>query len=352
MIVDMIMRRLLVIITLIAALASFCACDKQDVIDNPNPVDVIDDSDKVVMSYEGEELTSGMYAFIFSYIKPMCLYYLQGASDSDFVEDTSAFWGTATDDGTYGEIAVRMINEHCMMTLICKDLAKEHGVSVTSDGLDSAEDELNDLIASYGSKDKFTSYLRRYGIDIDDVSSYIESRYLITALQDALCAEGGHCEVAEDDVYAYIEENYRKVNHIFLDNIEYDGDATAKGAEILSELDGGAVFKDYVSVSDDSTAKTYENGVVINLNEVNENYGQAASSVEVGKYAMCSTEYGVYIVVGCKMTDDDIKGEYESVRGLLADERFLGYMDELYGFVELDSKELGKYNIVTADCIE
>lgn len=320
-------------------------------IDNPNKVNKLENADDVVMTYEDRTLTSGMYAFIFSYLKTVYLFNLQYYGSSDYVEDTKAFWSTLAGETTYGKAVTKDINDHCMMLLICDKMASEYSVSLSSEDLALAEEELNDLVADYGSVSKFNDYLSRFGVDYDDVSDYLNKKYMISAVQSKLCSAGGICEVSDQEVKDAIAERYCKVKHIYLSNKTYNGDASAKAEEVIGALNGGASFKDYVSLSEDTAAKTHPDGMLVNIAETNEKYAEVAASLKEGEYGICKFDEGIYILMGVKMTKDDIEGEYESVFSSIANERFVEYMKDRYGFVELNKDKLDKFDIVTAETI-
>lgn len=320
-------------------------------IDNPNKVDKLENADNVVMEYEGRTLSSGMYAFIFSYLKTLYLSTLQYYSDSYYVEDTKAFWSTSAGELTYAEAVVGDINEHCMMLLICDKIASEYGVVLGSEEAEQAGQELNELVADYGSVDKFNDYLARFGIDCDDVEAYLNQKYMITVVQDKLCSSGGVCEISDDDVKSKINESYRKTKHLYLSDSAFDGDANAKANEIIAALENGADFADYVSLSGDTAAQTYPDGIMVNLATTDDRYASVAADLDAGECGICAFDEGVYLIVGVEITDDDIEGVYQTVFSSLAEERFVAYLSDRYGAVELDADELAKFDIVTAETI-
>ncbi len=347
------MKRIIVLLLAISLTLSLPACGgDEDTISNPNPVENLENAGVTVMSYESETLTSGMYAFIFSYLKTNKLHYLQQYGSSSIVEDTEVFWKTETENGTLGDIAEKDINDHCKMILICKKMSSEYGVSLSSENLEYVTDELNDWISAYGSVEGFSDYLRRYGITVDNFEDYLEKKYLITALQNKLCEKGGLCEVTEEMVAEEIAKSYGKVTHIFLRHDSYGGDATKKAEELLAALKSGAAMKDYAKLSEDTTYKAYPEGTLVKYDTANSAYAEAAASLKAGEYAMCVTNDGAYVITAFDIADDDVDELYESVYTSIADEKFLSVMEERYGYVELNTEELNKYDIITADIID
>ncbi|MBR6594519.1 MAG: hypothetical protein IKK83_05000 [Clostridia bacterium] len=315
-------------------------------------VGVVDNADEAVMSYDGKELSSGMYAFIFSYLKSWNLYYLQYYGSADYVDDTERFWNIDTGNGTYGENTVRDINDHCKMLLICEKLAADYGVTLDSEEKELVEGELNDFISAYGSEGKLSEFLVRYGITVDDLEAYLEKKHLVNAVQDELCAESGLCEVKKTEVYDAIAKEYRKVTHLYLLDSDYNGDATAKAKEIADAVNGGKALSEYKGLSKDNMYTAYPDGEIVELAGCVEEYAKLAEGLKAGECGYCKVGEGAYVMLGFDMTDSDKDSKYETVYAGIANERFLAAMADRYGLVELNSTELAKYDIITADTID
>lgn len=326
----------------------------EGVIDDPKAKPVVDNSDTVVMSYEGNTIKSGMYAFIFSALKTNYLYLLQLYGDTDFVEDTETFWNMKADDGqTFAKSVTDDINNHCRMLLICKKMAEEYGVSLDVKAEEAVTDEYNDYVSSYGGEEELDVFLARYGIGTDELTEYLRMKQTISALRTKLCSAGGLCEVKDEDVYSEIDKRYVKVKHIYLLNSKYDGDALSKAEELLSQIESGEKkFDDFAGLSDDNAMSEYKDGFLVDLEETEENYASLAKGLEVGKSGVCKAENGAYLVTRCEMTEEDKKTKYDTVWGELADKSFSGVLENRYGQVELNGDELGKYDIITADTLQ
>ena len=193
------MRKFFAISIMLAVLLTMAACGEEpELIDNPNPAKPLENADNTVMEYEGESISAGLYSFIFSYQKTYFLYYYQNLGVSDIVEDTQAFWNTETPNGLLGETAVNDINNHCRMIVLCNKMAEEHDVELGDAELEYIAEELNDLISAYGSTEGLSDYLRRFGIDVDDVEEYFNDKYLILALQNELSKLSFDIEIEQD----------------------------------------------------------------------------------------------------------------------------------------------------------
>jgi len=349
------MKRFFALLLLIAILGSTAACASGDgVIQDPNAKPIVDNSDKVVMSYEGLKLNSGMYAFIFSALKTNYLYLLQLYGETEFVEDTESFWNTKTDDGkTLASAVVKDINDHCKMILVCEKMAKEYGVTLDDEAVSEAQDEYNDYIASYGGEKQLEVYINRYGISLEELQDYLNKKQLINCLQDKLCEKGGLCSVDADTVNQQIKKDYVKAKHIYLLNSSYDGKAIDKANEILNEIKSGAKkYDDYVSLSADDSATAYPKGFLVNLEDTDESYAELLQDLQKDEYGVCEAADGAYVLCKLEMTDDDVATKYDLVWKELADEKFADTISLRYDMVEIDAEELNKYDIVTADIIQ
>ncbi len=351
----LIMRRIFAFLLLIAVTVSAVACsDKDGVIDDPNAKPIVDNSDKVVMSYEGARITSGMYAFIFSALKTNYLYLLQLYGDTEFVEDNESFWNTKTEDGkTLAQAVVKDINDHCKMILVCEKMAKEYGVELDEDAISEAEDEYNDYIASYGGEKQLEVYINRYGISLEELQSYLNRKQLINCLQDKLCEKGGLCAVSDSDVNEQVKKDYIKAKHIYLLNTAYDGKAIDKANEILSDIKSGTKkYDDFVKLSADDSATAYPKGFMVNLEETEDAYAELLGSLKKDEYGVCEAADGAYVICRLEMSDEDVASKHDAVWTKLADEKFADTISLRYDMVELDKEELNRYDIVTADIIQ
>ena len=348
------MKKIVALLLLFSVLL-ISACGNADgVINDPSAKPIVDNSDTVVMTYEGYTLTSGIYAFIFSALKTNYLYLLQLYGETDFVEDTEAFWNIKTDGGkTFAEAVTEDINNHCKMLLISQKMAKEYKVTLDTDATEAVSDEYNDYISAYGGEKELDVYLNRYGIDGDELLNYLENKQLINVLQNKLCAKGGLCEVKDADVYELIAEQYVKVKHVYLTDSKNNDDALSKANEMLKQINAGEKkYSDFASLSEDNSFKDYPDGFLVSLSETEERYSKLASSLKVGECGVCEADDGAYVITRVEMTDADKDTRFDTVWQELADKQFASVLESRYNLVELNKAELDKYDVVTADVLK
>ncbi len=304
-----------------------------------------------VMEYEGEKMSSGLFGFAFSYNKTNYLYMLGSYDGADYVQDTEAFWSTMAEDGvTFGESVTQDIIDHCKMVLIASDMSVDYGVSLTEDDIETAENELNELIASFGSEKKFNKHLEKFGIDADDVLEYLKKKYLIIALQNKLSINDGLCEVSSSDITDYVEEKYIKVRHIYFDNSKHNDKAYEELSAICEQLNSGEKkLDDVAKLSEDTFIESNPNGVLTEKATLHNDYLESAEMLEKGKYGVVKISSGAYLIEKLEISDDDIEENFDAFYSAVSDIKFSALISTYYDGVEVNGDEIKKYDIVTAE---
>lgn len=346
-------KRLIIVFLCLAFFLTSCA--KSEGSDNSfGNISAVDNSNVTVMSYNGAELTSGMYAFIFSALKTNYLYLLQIYGDVDFVEDTELFWNSIADsNSTFANAVTEDINNHCKMLLICQKMADDYNVSLGSDDNQLIYDEYNDYVSAYGGEENLEKFLAKFGLNGEKLNDYLTMKQTVNAVQNVLCAEGGLCEVKEETVKQRIASEYVKVKHIYLLDESYNGDALKKANELLDLINSDEnSYEDFADLSDDNSTRDYPDGFLVNISETEERYSSLASALQIGQCGVCEAEEGAYLVMRIEMTDDDYETRYDSTWENVADEQFSSVMENLYDQVEFNKTELEKYDIITAPVLQ
>lgn len=348
-----IIKRLIIVLLCIAFFITSCA-EPDDSDSSFGNISTVDNSNVTVMSYNGVELTSGMYAFIFSALKTNYLYLLQIYGDVDYVEDTELFWNSLADSSTtFANAVTDDINNHCKMLLICKKMADDYIVSLSSEDTQSIYDEYNDYVSAYGGEENLEKFLSKFGLNADKLNEYLTMKQTVTAVQNALCAEGGLCEVKEGSVIQRIAAEYVKVKHVYLLDEKYDGDAMKKANELLDLINSGEKsYADFADLSDDNSTSDYPNGFLVNISETEERYSSLVSALQIGQCGVCEADEGAYLIMRIEMTDEDYETKYDAIWENIADEQFASVMENLYDQVEINKSELEKYNIITAPVLQ
>ncbi len=338
------MKRIIAFLLSILSLFITSSCDSDDIKDKGNSGDT-------VMSYKEEKMSSGLYGFVFSYNKSSYLYMLQNYDGTAYANDTEAFWNTKTEDGlTLGEGIVKDINNHCKMILVASSVAKEYGVTLSHDDISSAEDELNDLIAVYGSEKKLNDYLRKFGLDAEDVLEYLKDKCLVSVLQAKLCESNGICAVDDEMLFAYAEEHYIKVKHIYYSDDNHDGKAFDDLSAIAEQINSGdAKLDEFKDKSDDSFISSNPDGALAERSTLNEEYLKCADGLKDGMCGVVEIEGGAYLIESLEISEEDIEENFELMYTAVANDEFSKYISSYYDAVEINRAELEKYDIITAE---
>ncbi len=311
-------------------------------------------SNITVMSYKNESISSGLYGFIFSYNKSSYLYLMQNYDGMAYAEDTESFWNSYTEDGlTLGEGVVKDINDHCKMIMISASMAEEYGVSLSEDNIDAAEAELNDLIAVFGSEKKFNDYLKKFGLNADDILEYLKKKHLVVVLQEKLCSSGGICEVNDAMLFEHAENIYVKIKHIYFSNDKNDGKAYDKLCLMATDINNSvSKFDDYTEKSEDTFIESNPKGALAEKNTLNEEYLKCVQKLKNGEVGVAKLEDGAYLIQRLEIDESDIEENFEMLYSDVADSAFSEHISSYYNGVEISKEELAKYDIITAETYE
>lgn len=314
-----------------------------------------------VMEYNGHVITSEMYSYILSENKSYIL------SQYNYT-DSPEIWNSAySDDVTVGEWLVSQVNDYCRTLLVCKDLATKNGISLSEESVTALEKLNADLIEAYGGKGKWNVYLASFGINVDIFNEYMEMRYLMFDVYDALVSDGTiSCE--DQEIYEYFKDYYKDYNLVrhILFNYQFkytdeDGKKVSltdeQKAEKLAEYTdlaekmqaGEASFEDYIEKNEDSGVYY----LVTDDNRYVEEFQDAALEMEIGEYRVVETKYGYHLMNKLELTqevyDEEFSEKYsESIRSGLMTDKFYAILDESAQSVSVNSEELSRFDIITA----
>ena len=327
-----------------------------------------------VMSFRGAEITENEYQFYLATYKSNFR-----SAYTDF-KDTEAFYTSVlTEDGmTAGEYLNDAVRHNVQMTLICDALFDEYGLKLDRAVTDTIDEYLADFITEYsgGSKTAFNQALSQYGVN----ASMLREIYLrderASALFAHLFGSGGEMALDDSDRAAYLNENYVRVRHIYVNDkytyaYDEDGypiydtngthqitglnsDEAAAKAELIDAIDtalgeGGAFEEVYAAMSED---QYYKNGYYLTrttsgfVPEVMD----AAFSLEVGEYEKVVSDYGTHYVMRMEMDaspwDEDANADFfENYDGVVADAMFTDFVESHLPEVVLNEELLGQYMI-------
>ncbi len=328
---------------------------------------------KSVMTYGSSSISENEFRYYLATYKGR---YAQTYSD---FKDTHEFFSRSIDSEghTAEEVLYDMVLHNVKMTLVSEELFEEYGLTLPR----STEDTINDFIDSLvedcagGSKNVLNATLGEYGINMKMLKTICLRDEKTSALYAYLYGEGGEFAIDDVDRTKYLNDNYVRVRHIYVNNkYAYDTDengnqkytddglyalrelteeeAEAKNALVSAideSLESGGDFEEiYEAFSED---KYYESGYYITRDmDFIDGVVEAAFDLEVGEWEKIESDYGTHYVMRLEMDErpwenedsaDFFDGYDETVSESLFAEKIESYIDE----VECDSEVLDSYSL-------
>ncbi|MBQ2724286.1 MAG: peptidylprolyl isomerase [Clostridia bacterium] len=327
-----------------------------------------------VMSFRGSGITENEYRFYLATYKSnfRSLY-------TDF-KDTDAFYESVlTEDGmTAGEYLNDAVRHNVQMTLICDGLFDEYGLKLSKSVTDTVDAYISDFITEYsgGSKTAFNQALSQYGVNVNMLREIYLRDEKASAVFSHLFGEGGEMALDDGDRAAYLNENYVRVRHIYVNDkytYAYDEDGypvydtngihqmtalspeeQAAKEELVDAIDealgsGGSFDEVCAAMSED---QYYKNGYYLTrttsgfITEVVD----AAFSLDVGEYVKVESDYGTHYVMRMEMDespwDEDANADFfTDYDAVVADAMFSQFVESHLSEVVLNEEVLGQYMI-------
>lgn len=329
-------------------------------------------SGETVMSYSNSKITENEFQYYLATYKGR---FRQTYTD---FSDTADFYSSEITEGmTYETYLFDMILENVKRTLVCDALFDEMNLKLNSSVEKNIDYYIDDYITEYanGSKIQFNAALSEYGIN----ASMLKKIYLrdekAAAVFSAMYSSSGTSPVTDADRTEYLEENYVRVQHIYVNNkyvyaTDEDGYAlyTADGLKQTKAMTGEeleaknarvAAIDESLTEGDDFTAvydafsedKYYENGYYLtrNMDFVSEVVA-SAFELEVGEYRKVESDVGTHYIKRLPLDDapwnsdanSDFFTDYDTV---VAESLFAEYLDQLLPSVEINDALLEEYSV-------
>lgn len=328
-------------------------------------------SGEAVLTYKDSVITENEFTYYLATYKARF-----HQTYSDFEESSSFYASELGDTGmTAEEFLFDTTLHNVKMTLICEVLAKENGLSVSKSTVEAIDEYLDDFISEYagGSKAQFNQALSTYGINVDMLRNIYLRDELGSALYEYLYGESS--SITDDARSAYLNENYVRVRHIYVNNkytyvtdesgyVVTDTNGTyqittlstdeqaAKDA-IIDEIDealaNGENFETvYTTYSED---KSYKNGYYLtrDIDFVDEVVG-SAFDLEIGKYVKIESDVGTHYIMRLEMDEspwdeEDNADFFPNYDTLVGQKLFKDYIAAYIDDVEVNEDILADYSV-------
>ncbi len=299
---------------------------------------------------------------------------------TDF-SDTANFYTSEIADGiTYESYLFDMILENVKRTLICDALFDEMDLKLNSSVEENIDYYIDDYITEYanGSKNQFNAALSEYGINAAMLKEIYLRDEKTAAVFSAMYGSSGVSPVTDAERSAYLEENYVRVRHIYVNNkyvyaTDEDGYAlyTADGLKQTKAMEGEeleaknaliAAIDESLANNDDfesiyeafSEDKYYENGYYLTRNtDFVSEVVASAFELEENEYVKIESEVGTHYIQRIALDDApwtndanaDFFTDYDTV---VAESLFAEYLNSLLPSVEINETVLNEYSVETS----
>lgn len=330
-------------------------------------------SSESVMTYGSHSINENEFSYYLATYKGK---YAQ--TYADFKNTPEYFSSVVTDDGqTVEDVLYSAVVHNVEMTLVCEQMFDDYGLSLSRSVEDTINSYIDDFVDEYadGSRNKFNAALGAYGVNINMLKRIYIRDEKVSALYDALYGTNGIIGITDEDRQNYLDENYVRVRHIYVNNKyvyatdedgvqEYTDDGLRKKRELTAEelaakqalidaidesLAEGADFDEvYDAFSED---KYYKNGYYISENmDFISDVTDSAMSLEVGEYKKIETDYGTHYIMRLEMDEKPWENEdnsdfFDGYDTNVGQALFADMAEEKISEVVLNEDVLGEYTI-------
>lgn len=330
-------------------------------------------SPESVMTYGSHSINENEFSYYLATYKGK---YAQ--TYADFKNTPEYFSSVVTDDGqTVENVLYSAVVHNVEMTLVCEQMFDDYGLSLSRSVEDTINSYIDDFVDEYadGSRNKFNAALGAYGVNINMLKKIYLRDEKVSALYDALYGTNGIIGITDEDRQNYLDENYVRVRHIYVNNKymyatdedgvqEYTDDGLRKKRELTAEelaakqalidaidesLAEGADFDEvYDAFSED---KYYKNGYYISENmDFIEDVTDSAMSLEVGEYKKIETDYGTHYIMRLEMDEKPWENEdnsdfFDGYDTTVGQALFADMAEEKISEVVLNEDVLGEYTM-------
>lgn len=330
-------------------------------------------SSESVMTYGSHSINENEFSYYLATYKGK---YAQ--TYADFKNTPEYFSSVVTDDGqTVEDVLYSAVVHNVEMTLVCEQMFDDYGLSLSRSVEDTINSYIGDFVDEYadGSRNKFNAALGAYGVNINMLKKIYLRDEKVSALYDALYGTNGIIGITDEDRQNYLDENYVRVRHIYVNNKymyatdedgvqEYTDDGLRKKRELTAEelaakqalidaidesLAEGADFDEvYDAFSED---KYYKNGYYISENmDFIEDVTDSAMSLEVGEYKKIETDYGTHYIMRLEMDEKPWENEdnsdfFDGYDTTVGQALFANMAEEKISEVVLNEEVLGEYTM-------
>ena len=324
-----------------------------------------------VMTWNGASISENEFRFY------LATYKARFAQTYTDFKDNEAFYRQTVGDGTAEDFLFAAVVNNVGYSLLCDGLFKKYGLSLSHSVTAAVDGYVDSFLNDYadGNKNVLNQSLGAYGVNMKLFREILLRDERSTAVYNYLYGPDGTVGINDDDRQAYLEENYARIRHIYINNAyvystdangrpvydEYGlqekkplsgADLEAKNALVAAVDEALASGEDFDAVYEAASEdKYYAEGYYLTRNmDFVEGVVKSAFDMEVGEWTKVESDVGVHYIkrlpLGEKPWADENCADFfpdydESVSSAL----FTAMLDGLMPEVVCDEEALSAYTV-------
>ena len=175
-------------------------------------------SGEAAMTFGKTQISENVFRYWLSYYKNI---FLNTYKD---IDNTAESFAMVLENGqTAEEYLYNQTVENVQMTLICMELFRQNGLSLSSALEEQIDDYVDDILKEYadGNKKTLNAALSVYGVNMNMLREIYRDQEKSGVLFDYMYGTNGTTPVTEEEYTAYYEDNYCHIRHIYVNNQYY-----------------------------------------------------------------------------------------------------------------------------------
>lgn len=295
-------------------------------------------------------------------------------------KDNSSFYKEQIGDYSAEEYLFESVVHNVSLTLVSEALFDKYKLKLPDSLKDSIDAYIDDFITEYadGSKNKFNSALAEFGINAKMLRTIYLRDEMTAAVYDYLYGENGTVGITDGDRTAYLNENYVRVRHIFVNNkytyvyddngnitttsdgqaatVPLSGDELEAKNALVAAIDeslaeGGDFDEIYYAMSED---QYYKNGYYLTRNmDFISGVVASAFDLEIGEWVKTESDYGTHYIMRLPMDESPWKDEnnadfFDNYDAAVSEALFTSMLEDLAEDVERNEEILSRYSVETS----
>ncbi len=324
-----------------------------------------------VMKYKGAQISENEFRFYLATYKARF-----AQTYADF-KDNEAFYRQTMGDGTAEDFLFASVLQNVGYSLVCDALFDEYGLSLSDDVLEDVDGYVDSFLYDLadGNKTVLNRSLGAYGVNIKLFREILLRDERSAAVYVYLYGSDGKVGINDEDRQTYLENNYVRVRHIYVNNAyvyatDDDGNPVygSDGMQEKTPLTGDALnaknalvaaIDDALSSGEDfdtiyetvSEDQYYKEGYYL-TRDMNFIKGvvRAAFELEIGEWTKVESDVGVHYILRLPLgekpwTDENCADFFPDYDETVSSALFTDMLDGLRADIEYNEDVLSTYSV-------